>query len=75
VKVEEDTKRNGGPSTLSKYVATLYFLIPLSKRLMDPKKDEGWKDATYVFPLYFLRILRLTDWDQVSGKSGHLLFV
>jgi hypothetical protein len=59
-------KRNGGPFTLSKYVTTWYFLIPLVKRLTDPKKDEGWKDeGCYVFPLYFLCILQLTDWTQV----------
>jgi hypothetical protein len=28
-------------------------------------KDEGWKDeGCYVFPLYFLGILRLKDWAQ-----------
>jgi hypothetical protein len=32
-----------------------------------PKKDEGWKDeGYYVFPLYFLGILRLTDWAQLQ---------
>jgi hypothetical protein len=32
-----------------------------------PKKDEGSKDeGCYVFPLYFLGILRLTDWAPLT---------
>jgi hypothetical protein len=56
-------RKNGGPFTLLKYVATAYFLIPRAKLLpltMGPKK--GWKDeGYYVFSLYFLLLLRLTD--------------
>jgi hypothetical protein len=35
-----------------------------------PKKEEGWKkdEGCYVFPLYFLRILRLTD--RARGKRS-----
>jgi hypothetical protein len=46
-------KRNGHPFTLSKYVATLYFLLTLAKRLTDPKTDEGWTyEECYVFSPY-----------------------
>jgi hypothetical protein len=41
-------RKNGGPFTLLKYVATAYFLIPLAKLpplTNGPKKDEGY----YVF--------------------------
>jgi hypothetical protein len=56
------------PSTLLKYVATLYFLIPLAKW---SKKGEAWKiEGCYVFPLYFLRILRLTDWAQSTHQTS-----
>jgi hypothetical protein len=52
----EGTKRNGGPFTLSKYVATLYVLLPLAKRLTDPKKtkDRRTKDATYLLCIFFV---------------------
>jgi hypothetical protein len=37
---KEDTKRNGVPSTLSRYVATLYFFVPLAKQLTGTKKTK-----------------------------------
>jgi hypothetical protein len=70
---EEDTKKNGGPSTPLKYVATVYFLIPLAKTfylsLTHPKIDGGWKDeGFYVLSWYFLPLLQLTDWALVTSK-------
>jgi hypothetical protein len=60
-------EKNGGPSTLLKYVLTAYFLLPLAKLLPltnGPKKkteDGRAKDISY-----FLLLLRLTDWAPVS---------
>jgi hypothetical protein len=65
---KEHMKKNRGPSTPLKYVATVYFLIPLPTPstvplINGPKKDEGLKDeGRYVFSWYFLQLLRLTDW-------------
>jgi hypothetical protein len=53
--------KNGGPSILLKYVATVYFLLPLAKLLpltngpKKKRKDGRTKDT------YFLQLLRLTD--------------
>jgi hypothetical protein len=42
------------------------FSYTFGKMTNDPKKDTGWKDeGCYVFPMYFLRILRQTDLAQI----------
>jgi hypothetical protein len=58
-------RKNRGPSTLLKYVPPGYFLLPLAKLLpLTNGSQKKTKDTTY-FLLYFLLLLRLTDWAQV----------
>jgi hypothetical protein len=64
-------RKKGGPSTLLKYVATIYFLLPLAKLLPltngPKKKHNRWKnEGCYIFSSYFLILLQLADWALVS---------
>jgi hypothetical protein len=57
-------RKNGGSSTVLKYVATAYFLIPLAKLLPltnGPRKDEGLKDDGY-YIFSFTLADGLMDW-------------
>jgi hypothetical protein len=50
--MKEDTKRNGGASTLSKYVATLYFPYTFGQMTNGPKKRRRMQRISFVFSVY-----------------------